>query len=266
VANAAPPSWERSNGTHAIQWDGSVWTLDHSNGRVGLRPSDGSSHRLLQLEGLAATGRREDDVFTADSLVHVETLHSRVYATFHPKGWHGLTVRAAWGSSREGGGLDLEIQAATSSVGELEKLEIIVGSTWSASAAKPTSVIVEPRDRRSASLSYDGREGIETLRRLTTLPIPESESTAFAPIVTPVETALGTRRYLEMVHPHDASRRCVEKAGDQAVAARYALFGFDLEKGVVLRGRLRGLWLGDSDAPEAQRRRFLSEPLPLGVV
>jgi len=262
VANAEPPIWERSNGSRTIQWGGSVWILDHSNGRVGLRPADGSGHRFLELGGLAASGRREEGVFTTDALTGFELLHSRVYATFAPKGWHGLTVRAAWGPSRESGGLDLEIQATTSSVGELEKLEIIVGSTWSAGAAESPSVVVEPRDRRSASLSYDGREKAETLRRLTTLPVAGAELAAFAPI----ETNDGTSRYLEMVHPYDVSRRCVEKAGGKIIAARYALFGFDLEKGVVLRGRLRGVWLGDSDGPEEQRQRFLSEPPPLGVV
>lgn len=262
MPNVEPPRWEPSNGSKAIRWGGSVWTLDHADGRFGPRPDDGSSRRLLTLEGLAATGRREEGVFTADSLVSVEELRSRLYATFAPKGWHGLTVRAAWGPSREGRGLDLEVQAITSSVGELEKLEIIAASTWSASA-EATSVIVEPRDRRSASLSYDGREPIETLRRLTTQPIPQSETTAFPPIVVPAAAG----RYLEMVHPHDAARRCVENAaGGATIAARYALFGFDLEKGVVLRGRLRGLWLDESADVDAERQRFLSEPPPLGVV
>jgi len=260
VPNAEPSRWEPSNGSWAIRWGGSVWTLDQTEGRFGPRADDGSNRRLLTLEGLAATGGREDGVFAADSLVNVERLHSRLFATFAPKGWHGLTVRAAWGPSRDGRGLDLEVQAITSSVGELEKLEILVGSTWSAAGAN--SIIVEPRDRRSASLSYDGRETIETLRRLTTLPIPQSETAAFAPLVV----ADGAGRYLEMVHPYDAARRCVAKAGGETIAARYALFGFDLEKGVVLRGRLRGVQIDDSADVDSERQRFLSEPPPLGVV
>lgn len=264
MSNADSPSWDSSKEKRALRWGGSLWNLDHPDGRMGLRPADGSAaHRLLSLEGLAATGRREDGVFNRDSLVGVELLHSRMYATYAPKGWHGLTIRAAWGPAREGGGLDLEIQATTTSVGELEKLEIIVGSTWSPIAADPAEVIVEPRDRRSASLSYDGRETIETLRRLTTRPIAGSEASAFPPITAQVE---GAGRYLELVHPHDVSRRWVEKVGDKTVASRCALFGFDLEKGVVLRGRLRAVWLDDADKPEDHRQRFLDEPLPLGVV
>lgn len=263
MSNADSPSWDATEGIRALRWGGSIWNLDHPDGRMGLRPADGSGRRLLSLEGLAASGRREEGVFNADALVGVELLHSRMYATFAPKGWHGLTIRAAWGPARDGGGLDLEIQATTSSVGELEKLEIIVGSTWSAAVAEAPAIIVEPRDRRSASLSYDGRESVETLRRLTTRPIAGSELSAFAPIAARVE---GAGRYLEMVHPHDVSRRWVEKVGDETIAARCALFGFDLEKGVVLRGRLRGVWLGDSDNLEDHRRKFLSEPPPLGVV
>lgn len=260
MPNAEPPRWEPSHGSWAIRWGGTVWTLHHANDRFGPRDDDETRRRLLTLEGLAAKGRREEGVFTADALVNIERLHSRVYATFTPKGWHGLTVRAAWGPSREGAGLDLEIQAITSSVGELEKLEIVVGSTWS--EAEPDSVVVEPRDRRSASLSYDGRETIETLRRLTTRPLPQSETSAFEPIVLPA----GNGRYAEMVHPYDAARRCVATADGAVIAVRYALFGFDLEKGVVLRGRLRGVWLGETAGAEDERQRFLSEPPPLGVV
>lgn len=263
MSNADSPSWDPAEGIRALRWGGSIWNLDHPDGRMGLRPAEGSEHRLLSLEGLAASGRREDGVFNAEALVGVELLHSRMYATFAPKGWHGLTIRAAWGPARDGEGLDLEIQAITSSVGELEKLEVIVGSTWSAGVAEAPSVIVEPRDRRSASLSYDGRETIETLRRLTTRPIAGSELSAFPPISARVD---GAGRYLEMVHHHDVARRWVEKAGDKVVASRCALFGFDLEKGVVLRGRLRGVWVGDSDDSQNHHQKFLSEPPPLGVV
>jgi hypothetical protein len=69
-----------------------------------------------------------------------------------------------------------------------------------------------------------------------------------------------------MIHPHDASRRLVERDGETSAitSARYALFGLDLEKGVVLRGRLRGVWLQEGDAADDHVRRFLEEPPPLG--
>jgi hypothetical protein len=51
------------------------------------------------------------------------------------------------------------------------------------------------------------------------------------------------------------------------VSVRHALFGHDLEKGVILLGRLRGLWIR-SEAPEhdtlALLDEFLRDPLPLG--
>jgi hypothetical protein len=265
-------TWRRSGDDYAIEWGGRAWTLDTTGGRLGLRPSDGSPGRFLELSGLAATGRRGDDAFPSEALVGIELFHSRVLATYSPHGWNGLTVRAAWGPSLDGDGLDLEIQASASTVGELRKLEILVGSTWadpSPTATRPTATTVEPRDRGSALLSYDGREPADLLHRLSTTPIAASETAAFAPLAVPA----GSASYLEMVHPHDVSRRLVETVepgSDRSAitSARYALFGYDLEKGVVLRGRLRGVWIQGRNVDQAtvddHRRRFLHEPPPLG--
>jgi hypothetical protein len=69
--------------------------------------------------------------------------------------------------------------------------------------------------------------------------------------------------YLEMVHPDDrAPRQGVRSPG------RYALFGHDLERGVVLRGRLRGIWLAAEPSDTEVSRlfdEFVKEPLPLGI-
>ena len=49
---------------------------------------------------------------------------------------------------------------------------------------------------------------------------------------------------------------------------RYGLFGHDLEKGVIVRGRLRGLWIPCGDFDEMSReafREFLETPPPLGT-
>jgi hypothetical protein len=76
-----------------------------------------------------------------------------------------------------------------------------------------------------------------------------------------------------MVRPNDCARRIVGEtpAGGQTasgrISIRYGLFGHDLEKGVVLRGRIRGIWVDSpSPEPEALRRyeMFVSEPPPLG--
>jgi hypothetical protein len=69
--------------------------------------------------------------------------------------------------------------------------------------------------------------------------------------------------YVEMVHPDDRSPRPGAR-----LPGRYALFGLDLERGVILRGRLRGIWLA-TEPVEAEVSRlfdeFVKEPLPLGI-
>ncbi len=247
-------NWRRPTGDSAeIEWAGATWTLGFDEGRFGLRRAGEAGERLALL-GLAAVGRRDDRAFTPDCLAGVELLHARLLATFEPVGWNGLTVRAAWGPSRDGRAMDLEIQASTSTVGELRRLEVLVGSRFEGQP-QAGSQVVTARDRASASLTYDGRESDEALARLRTLAVPTSPPS--------IEGAGG---YLELVHPQDVSRMIVDGGGDAPAAeVAYALFGYDLEKGVVLRGRLRGVWLAGStpDAAAAERRRFLEEPPPL---
>ena len=74
----------------------------------------------------------------------------------------------------------------------------------------------------------------------------------------------GSPNYLEMSHPDDTARIDVIGSGK----IRYGLLGYDLERGVVLRARLRGIWL--ANRPEVaeisrQYQLFLDEPLPLGT-
>jgi hypothetical protein len=76
--------------------------------------------------------------------------------------------------------------------------------------------------------------------------------------------------YIELVHPHDAARRITEagKPASLGHTTRYGLFGHDLERGVVLRGRLRGLWTTSPTARDdalARYEEFLSLPPPLGT-
>jgi hypothetical protein len=72
---------------------------------------------------------------------------------------------------------------------------------------------------------------------------------------------VGTSSYLEFVHPDD---RSPNERPPRSGWTRHSLFGHDLEKGVVLRGRLRGIWLADASDAASQLDRFLHEPLPLG--
>ena len=81
------------------------------------------------------------------------------------------------------------------------------------------------------------------------------------PLLTLVDES---HSYLEMSHPDDTARRVFKAPG----LVRHALFGYDLERGVILRGRVRGIWLAsrpDNAEMARQFNAFLSEPLPLGT-
>jgi hypothetical protein len=72
---------------------------------------------------------------------------------------------------------------------------------------------------------------------------------------------VGAPTYVEFVHPDD---RSPNEGAPRAGWVRHSLFGHDLEKGVVLRGRLRAIWLADAADAASQLDRFLRAPLPLG--
>ena len=245
-----------------IDWAGEAWTLEHVDGRMGLR-SRGSTWLHLALAGLAATGRRDDTAFQSSALISLEVIHSRLVATFEPSGWHGLTVRAAWGRCRDGAGVDMEVQASASSVGELRRLEVLVETATGGGWSGDHPLIVDPRDRAAAASTYDGREADATLARLSTNVVHPSGSPRFHPVRL-VSSDRGP--FVTMAHPQDVAR-WVHVDGAAGVAIRYALFGVDLEKGVVLRGRLREVCLADGEASfgrqDEERRFFLTEPPPL---
>ena len=53
-------------------------------------------------------------------------------ATYTPPGWHGLSVRAAWGPTPDHDGFDLEVQVtAVVGRGSSVEVEVAVVSTWS---------------------------------------------------------------------------------------------------------------------------------------
>jgi len=230
----------------------------------------------LALDGVAAVGRFDPTALSAKSLVRVERLAERVEATYAVSRWGGLEVRASWSPTSRHDGIDLEVQVSASSVGELRGLETFVCSRIAApgtATGEPVSIWVQPRDTRSAGFSYDGRTPAADLRRLTTLPLHDS----LAPGLSQV-AALGPGResagcYLEMAHPHDVARRVFwgQRPPDTASTGElhigYGLFGHDLEKGVVIRARIRGLWISGRDMavlPPVALREFVAMPPPLG--
>jgi hypothetical protein len=259
-------SWDGTGPEFTLEWGGRPWTLKVDRPRPGLHIQGEAIGPLLGLEGIAAIGHYANDAFSGSTLVGFERRLHRIEATYAPPDWGDLTIRAAWGPWGDEG-IDLEVQVSALSVDLLKALEVKLASVLPEPAAsgRPKRW-VEPRDARSASLSYDGREG--DIRGLTTLP-PAEESSPLAPRVIPGPWDDGWS-YIEMVHPHDASRRITEAGKPTSLGhtTRYGLFGHDLERGVVLRARLRGIWTNSSRARgEALEHYegFLNEPLPLGT-
>lgn len=234
-----------------IQAGGRRWRLNLDDPQPGLAWSEGPSlARLLSLLHVSSGGRRDDRAFDRTTLLGIEHHRERIEATYAPPAWPGLSIRAAWAPSPAGDGFDLEVQISTTSSGVLPRLEIGIGSRW-LDAVGDSPPRWEPRgETRQASVDH-----------------------AFPPhFCREPGSSLG-RYYLEMVQPNDCARRVIGEiaAQDAAVAGAfyilYDLFGHDLEKGVVLRGRIRSLWIA-STAPGPEVRRqyesFLSEPPALG--
>ena len=258
-------AWEARGAGYELEWGGRTWSLTVDTPAPGLRSEEPHAGPLLGLDGIAAAGRRAPLALSGATLVGCGRRFERIEATFAPLGWGGLTVRAAW-SPCASDGVDLELQVSAVSVDELKALEVLTVSRLpDPPASKPNARLkhwVEPRDARSAALSYDGRE--PDLRDWTTLPIAMDEP--LAPRVVP----LGGSSYVELVHPDDAARRIVatSRLSQLGHTTRYGLFGHDLEKGVVLRARLRGHWIRVENPQEEARQlysRFLHEPPPLGM-
>jgi hypothetical protein len=256
--------WREAGSAYDLQWGGRTWTLRVDDPRPGLRSPGSHPGSLLGLEGVAEQGRWDPDALSGSTLVGHECRLGRVEATYAPPGWGDLFVRAAWSPTGDDG-VDLQIQINALTVDQLHAVEVKLLSATdvpaSSSAGSPRWV--EPRDARTAGLSYDGREPV--LHGLTTL--PPGGPDPYAPLVLAV-AGLQEWRYAEMVHPQDVSRRIREggPTPQRCRTTRYGVFGYDLEKGVVLRARLRGLWLRAAGAEaEARERfeRFLHEPLPL---
>ena len=260
--------WKGSGPEFDVEWGGRSWTLKVNDLKPGPRVRGEAIGPLLGLEGVATVGRSSPDALSGATLVGFERRFERVEATYAPRDWGALTIRAAWWPSGDDG-VDLEVQMSALSVDQLKAVEVKLASILpeaSGAAASRLKRWVEPRDARAAALSYDGRE--EDVRRLTTLP-PADETNRLVPRVIPAPWG-GGWSYVEMVNPQDAARRITEAgtASSLGHTTRYGLFGHDLEKGVILRARLRGFWT-HSQTPQREAldrfEQFLEEPLPLGI-
>jgi transposase-like protein len=176
------PAWE-------LEWGGRTWSLDPSGARPGLWVRGAGAGAsgigpLLGLDGLAAAGHNDPGAFPGEGPPGLTVRDGAVEATYQPRGWPGLTVRAAW---RPVGAdaVDLEVEAvladAPGALGEVRGFEVTVASVLPEPAGSKTRQWVEPRDAAAAALSYDGREG--DARDLTTL--PPADAGRLAPRVIP---------------------------------------------------------------------------------
>lgn len=240
-----------------MRWGELEWDLKLAEAPVGLYCARPELGPLLGLEGLAAPHRFEAGVFCGETLVRAERRGAGVEALYAPRDWGQLTVQARW-MPHGPNAMDLEVEILAASVDELHLLEVIELSTLGAPPAPGSHRSVSPRDPASAALSYDGRE--TDLAALVTGPPGEP----LAPWLVPQCGRKGWT-YVEMAHPFDVSRR-IHEGKLPFQMTRHALFGHSLEKGVVLRARLRGLWLLKQEAHATLHTHwhdFLNRPPPL---
>ncbi len=250
------------------------WTLKLDEIHPGLYWREGSTlAKLLALHSIAARGLRDNRAFEGVSLIEVAQHRGRLEASFAPARWDGLRIRASWSRAPIGEGVDLEIQLQATTAEVIGGVEVGIISEWGQDRSATPSCQVEPRDIRSAGSTYDGRETADMLRTLTTLPVPATSPHPLMPQIFTPRESIDEIHYVEMIPPNDCARRIRPQplsppSGPRpGFSMRYELFGHDLEKGVVLRARLRGLWI-HSQSPEQEAwsayREFLSEPPSLG--
>jgi hypothetical protein len=244
--------WSGSGPEFTLFRGGREWTLKVDGARPGLSLETRElPSKLLSLDRLAGLTRCDSEAFTAATLVEFERYRSSVRATFAPPSWGGLKVRASWSASSGGDAVDLEIQLSASSVGELESLE--VGVVTHLGSLKGDESLAGAPD--SGQLP-----GVPPARLLR----PSLWRAPWGPV---------DLFYAEMVHPDDLARKIADQPIPEGETlspfsgAHYALFGLALEKGVILRARLRGCWFRSS-SPRATVAAlyddFLANPLPLG--
>lgn len=250
-------AWTARENGFDTTWSGRAWSLRLDGATPGLFCEDPVMGPVLGLEGLAERKRFAPRALCGATLVDVETAAQRIIATYRPLGWGALQVRAAWSKS-EDDAVDLEVEVQARTVDVLHALEVKLLSTLEGPTRAGGHRSVTPRDAHAAALSYDGRE--HDLAGLTTGPPGEPLGPWLAP-----RSAWSGMTYVEFAHPDDVSRR-IHEGKLPFATTRYGVFGHDLEKGVVLRARLRGMWLPKHSAmTEAERRwqEFLGAPLPL---
>lgn len=263
--------WQGNGTDFSIVIGGQRWRLKVDDPRPGL---SGPECRLLGLHYVSIAGHHDDQAFDGTSLLACESHHDHIQATYAPRTRPGLSVRATWSPTPDRDGFDLEVQVAVGSGAELRRLEVAIESVWPTKPRSPHSGLtygVSARDAGGTPWLSDPNQSPSLSGPDTTIPLLSTSLDAFPPLVR-LDPSDG-RNYVEMVAPNDCARRIIAEApwpgtgGRRLTSVRYALFGHDLEKGVVVRGRVRGMWLTTMATPDELRElyeAFLGQPPPLG--
>jgi hypothetical protein len=266
-------SWRGSGPVFSLFWGGRDWTLNVSALGPGLcRPAGADSSKLLAIDRLERAGRPACcDAFSGATLVDYDRYRSKVRATYAPPSWGGLIVRASWSVIPEADAVDLEVQLTASSVGELDGVLAGVVSRHAPLAVHEAAMETAYIEAREASVPARGE-----MRGLAAAAWAITSFSASRPLRPCLYRAPdGTREccYVEMVHPDDLAWRATAQPAAEAAATvpgqhvRYGLFGLSIEKGVILRARLRGCWIRSANPEETARglyEEFLAQPPPLG--
>ena len=188
----------------------------------GLSPAAGVAHaRLLALRGAIGQGVANAGV-APGMLIDNTPLRGGVAATYRLMIGGDVALKAVWSTIKGADGIDLEVSANTRTVGLVQTLEIILGSRW-------------PRSCRA--------ESVDT-------PIEENPGVLLASATRGAITlmtgpAFPGQTYVEMVQPFGLLDQEIADEGTS-----YRLFGHDLERGVLLRARIRGVWTASEGARE----------------
>ncbi|MDX2037593.1 MAG: hypothetical protein SFX72_13150 [Isosphaeraceae bacterium] len=209
----------------------------------------GSEIEVLAMRAVVDAPRVDDSAFEAATLAGIDLHLGRLQATWHPRDWGGMVVKGVWEPLADGG-LDLTVHLQADSVDELQAVEIEVGSRLRRASTSASGPAPESIGRAATSADATVLPGFE--------PHP---STAW------IHEEASGRCYVELCGGHDLSRSSLREEADGELL-EHALFGHALEKGVVLRARLRGYWFETRPTHEQVidlLSRFRAEPLPIGI-
>lgn len=247
-------------GFWSIRWSGCLPGLywESSRGQSVIGP-------ILGGLGLTAAGRSDIGQTNQKTLVQVEVVQNRVEMIFLPPTWYETKIRLCWWPTAQGQ-FDLMTEVSTRSVGLLKGVELGIVSIISDLPETRPVWIEEFHDQNAAMRSIDGREADWIKNQTSFEPNNSSgESNPSSPWSACLNYADHKIKILETVHPDDVSRCFRDKNGK---LSRTWTFGYDMERGVVFRGRHRCRLFNNSETFDQTtidnwQNEFAGQPLPL---